>query len=256
MKVNTIKHTMYGKKEGKIKKCKTLLALLLRKGMRGKFLHSYQREIAEKQSIIPQKPLDSLVDLSQKIALENFYSRNGNVSAFELLCISSLVANRRPQKLLEIGTFDGNTTLQLALNSPENALVHTIDLPENDIWTDQPVLDSDLQFICDDQKKNRKFANNPLAHKIQEHFGDSTSYDFANFTKEGLLDFVFIDGGHSYQCVKSDTKNVLSMLSEKGSILWHDFTPLYGGVFTFLNELATELPLIHIAGTNLVYYDR
>jgi len=170
------------------------------------------------------------------------------------MVIASVIAKRRPKRLLEIGTFDGNTTLQMALNSPDDAIIHTIDLPAGEFETSAPVLESDLQFMADEKKQIRKFQGTSIEQKVRQHFGDSTDYDFMKFTKEGPLDFIFVDGGHSYACVKSDTENALNSLSENGCILWHDFTPHFGGVFQFLQELGKTLPLTHIAGTNLVIY--
>lgn len=142
----------------------------------------------------------------------------------------------------------------MALNSPSDAIIHTIDLPAGKSETSLPVLESDLQFILDEEKEERKFEKSKIASKVKQHFGDSTCYDFSKFTEEGKLDFAFIDGGHSYECVKSDTENVLPLLAEGGCILWHDFTPHFGGVFQFLCELSQKIPLIHIADTNLVIF--
>lgn len=205
------------------------------------------------QSPIPQRNIDELVG-PVKLTLENFFSRNGNLSPYEVMVITSVIAKKRPKRLLEIGTFDGNTTLQMALNSPEDALIHTIDLPAGEFETSAPVLESDLQFIADEKKQIRKFQGTSIKQKVCQHFGDSTSYDFTKFTKEGPLDFIFVDGGHSYACVQSDTENALRSLAENGCILWHDFTPHFGGVFQFLLELSQTLPLVHIEGTNLVIY--
>ncbi|NGX48398.1 MAG: hypothetical protein K1000chlam3_01789, partial [Chlamydiae bacterium] len=143
-----------------------------------------------------------------------------------------------------------------ALNAPDDAIIHTIDLPTGKMETREPVLESDLQFICDETKETRKFQDSSIKHKVRQHFGDSTAYDFSRFTENGPLDFIFIDGGHSYECVKSDTQNALQVLNPSGCILWHDFTPHFGGVFRFLCELSQTYSLIHIGGTNLVYYTK
>lgn len=236
-------------------KWKILLKFLRKKSFRKKFFHSdfFFHEILQ-SSPIPRKRLDQLADCS-RVVLENFSSRNGNLSPFEILAIASLIIARKPKRILEIGTFDGNTTLQMSLNALEDAMIHTIDLPADEMQTKKPVLDSDLLFIRDAIKSKRKFEDSVAAKKIRQHFGDSTQYDFSQFAKDGLLDFIFIDGGHSYECVRSDTENALKILNQAGCILWHDFTPHFGGVFRFLCELSQKLSLIHIEGTNLVFYE-
>ena len=236
-------------------KRRVLLKLLRKKGFRNRFFHSdfFYQQILD-VSTIPCKRLDELIDCP-RLYFENFFSRNGNLSPYEVLSIAAIVGEKKPKRLLEIGTFDGNTTLQMALNAPDDALIHTIDLPVGETETKEPVLESDLQFICDEKKQTRKFQGSTVAHKIQQHFGDSTEYDFSRFTEDGPLDFIFIDGGHSYECVKSDTQNALQVLQSGGVILWHDFTPHFGGVFQFLCELSQNLSLTHIEGTNLVLYN-
>lgn len=252
MKPNTVEHRIFNHDTWKKK---TLLRLLKNKKIRKKFINhtvrDYYFDEVKKTAPIPIKALDELVDFSQRITLSNFYSRNGNVSPLELLCISSLVAHRRPKRLLEIGTFDGNTTLQMALNCPEDAVVQTIDLSPNEEETVLPVLDSDLQFIRDERKLYRKFVGSSVADKVMQHFGDSTEDDFSKFAIEGPLDLIFIDGGHSYECVRSDTENAMQVLAKRGCILWHDFTPHFGGVFDYLCKLSKHYPLINIEGTNL-----
>jgi predicted O-methyltransferase YrrM len=251
MAIQTIKHEIFDHKKWKRS---VWLKLLRKKSFRKKLFHSdffYQQILTS--SPVPKRALDDLVG-PLSLTLENFHSRNGNLSPYEVLAIASLVKNRGPKRLLEIGTFDGNTTLQMALNAPDDAKIHTIDLPVDENTAASPILESDLKFILDEKKRVRKFESSSVSHKINQHFGDSTQYDFASFTKEGPLDLIFIDGGHTYECVKSDTQKSLPILSEQGCILWHDFTPHFGGVFQYLLELSRELPLVHIEGTNLVLY--
>ncbi|NGX38839.1 MAG: hypothetical protein KR126chlam1_00154 [Chlamydiae bacterium] len=255
MKPNVVEHLVF---EHKNWKYKAFLEILKKKRSRKKFYQDHVRgfyyDQVIKKSPLPKKSLDELVDFSQPLRLENFHSRNGNLSAYELMIIATVVAHRAPMRILEIGTFDGNTTLQMALNAPEEAVIHTIDLPENAPKTAQPVLDSDLQYIHDKKKLTRKFTSSSVAGKIIQHMGDSTNFDFSKFTEEGPLDLIFIDGGHSYDCVKSDTENALKILKSGGVIFWHDFTPIFDGVFRYLCELSKELTLVNIEGTHLVTY--
>lgn len=213
---------------------------------------SVYREGALRRRGIKKLPLDMLCDVKREIHLQDCGVREGNVSSFELMVIALLVANQKPRNLLEIGTFDGTTTLQMALNSQSEAIIHTIDLPdEGQKNTHLPVAKADLIFIHDQQKFVRKFVGSPIERKVRRHFGDSTVYDFEKFAKEGAIDFCFIDGGHSYPCVKSDTEKSLKILSEAGILLWHDFDPNCPGVYRYLCELSTTYPLIHIEGTQL-----
>jgi predicted O-methyltransferase YrrM len=223
----------------------------LKKTLQNAISFLYQESI-NRNSLIKQKPLNEIVSTHPQIILQNFISRGGNVSYIELLSIASILAQKKPRRLLEIGTFDGNTTLQMGLNTTEEAIIHTIDLPPGTTDTLLPVLEEDITYIQDLDKRIRKYVGSPIEKKVIQHFGDSTCYDFTQFTSSGLIDFCFIDAGHSYECVKSDTEHTLKIMSPEGIIIWHDFTPNCPGVYKYLSELSATLPLIHIAGTTLV----
>jgi hypothetical protein len=200
---------------------------------------------------VPKVTLSELLQVVPKIQLDDFVSRDGNLTPAEILAIAAIVADQKPMNLVEIGTFDGNTTLQLALNAPEGAVVHTLDLPPGETVTKEPILSGDLKYILDEKKQWRKFEYKESGKKIQQHLGDSTDFDFSLFKE---VDFAFIDGGHTYECVKSDTENFLPILSKGATLMWHDYTPFFPGVFRYLNELSHTLPLRHIAGTNLCIF--
>lgn len=224
---------------------------LLKKAI-DQFRDSLYEKIRLKRGSVQNLPISTLLHSNTDLKLSNFNGRNGNVSYLELLVISSLIAQEKPMNLLEIGTFDGNTTLQMALNSPENATVHTLDLAEPKAAL--PLVEGDMLYIHDQQKKFRKFLDTSVQEKVIQHLGDSGVYDFSNFTQKGNIDFCFIDGSHSYESVKNDTEKTLEILSDNGWILWHDFTLAWPGVFQFLHEQAKTLPLFHIEGTTLVLY--
>jgi hypothetical protein len=50
----------------------------------------------------------------------------------------------------------------------------------------------------------------------------SLSFDFS--TLGGRFDLIFVDGDHSYEAVRSDSKNVFGLLRNDSSIIvWHDY---------------------------------
>ena len=185
---------------------------------------------------------------------------DGNVSGYELLVLASLVRKAQPRRCFEIGTFDGRTTLNLAANSPDDAVVITLDLPPKELGrTSFAVAPGDAQFI-DKPASGARFRGTPHAARITQVFGDSATFDYAPY--EGNMDLVFVDGAHSYEYVKSDTRAALRMLRpEGGMILWHDYgSPYWKGLTRALNELRTEIPELgtmrHIRGTTLVVWQR
>ncbi|MCI0562600.1 MAG: hypothetical protein MN733_29310, partial [Nitrososphaera sp.] len=81
--------------------------------------------------------------------------RDGNATAREYGILAGLLAHRARNhdekdgqfNVLEVGTFDGLGTLQLAINSPDHAKVFTVDLPEGALPTLCQCSDLDLQYI-------------------------------------------------------------------------------------------------------------
>lgn len=202
---------------------------------------------------LPTLSLEEICNPDQEVRLQNFTSRDGNISHFEIYVIVLLIKMLQPKTLLEVGTFDGNTTMQMALNAPKDATIHTIDLPQNSFGWVFPTSEKDLCYICDEKKHARKFLGTSLESKIVQHFGDSGDYDFCCFAKDGPVDFCFIDGSHTYEGVKSDTKNALKILSQGGIILWHDYSAVWPEVKCYLEELSAAYPLRHIKDSTLAF---
>jgi hypothetical protein len=188
------------------------------------------------------------------VTFDNFLSVDGNVSLDELAFMCALARKNQPRVVLEVGTFDGNTTLQLALNTPPETVIFTLDLPMgvDGKATNDPV---EIAYIESSRRVRRRFLGSPVEHKIVQCYGNSLTYDFAKFAANGQPQFIFIDGGHDYKCVRNDTEKALAILQQNGVIAWHDYSAEWPGVFQYLVELSCKLPLVHIAGTSLVIYD-
>ena len=102
-----------------------------------------------------------------------------------------------------------------------------------------------------------RFAGNPLENKIVPLEGDSASFDFEPFFDR--VDFVFVDGSHSYEYVMNDSSVAFKLLRDgKGTVLWHDYGT-WSSVTLALNELylgPLGKNLRQIRGTSLVYLRR
>ncbi len=174
-----------------------------------------------------------------QIVEENFAM--GNVSFFELNILSLFAKIYHPKKIFEIGTFDGRTTLNMSLNSDEDTLIYTLDLPQEKIGATQLEVDqNDIKYI-DKTESGMRFKNKEAGKKITQLFGDSASFDYSPYN--GTIDMVFVDGSHAYDYVVNDTEVALKLLSNKGGglIVWHDYDS-WDGVTKFLNELSQTDP--------------
>jgi predicted O-methyltransferase YrrM len=204
------------------------------------------------ETVLPRVQVEELLpDLPSRIRAP--VAADGNVTLLELIVLNGLVRQSRPARIFEIGTFDGRTTLNLAANAPEHAMVFTLDLPSAG-GPPATVDPDDVQFIRRAQHGGRsvRFRGTPEAVKIRELEGDSAAFDFSDF--EGAIDFVFIDGSHAREYVLSDSNAALLMAAPGAMIVWHDYGE-WRGVTSALNDLGARDPrfagLVHVAETSL-----
>ena len=190
-----------------------------------------------------------------KIVIENWIYKQGNVSLYELYTLSSIARKLNHGVIFEIGTFDGRTTLHLALNTADSARIHTLDIPPAELHNVKLKLDlGDPQLI--DKKQfmiGENFMERTESKKIIQHLSDSAGFDYSPFY--GKVDLFFVDGAHSYEYIKSDTENALKTLKDNGIIIWHDYGNVID-VVEYLNELSKTLPVFRINGTSLAVYSK
>jgi predicted O-methyltransferase YrrM len=201
---------------------------------------------------VPVTPFDTVSNPATPFVIPAAIGQSGNVSELELIALSRLVAERRPRSLLEIGTFDGRTTVALAANAGADSKVVTLDLPPQAAST-LPIDARDASFI-NKAESGSAFKGSPYASRIEQVYGDSASYDFG----DRRFDFAFIDGSHSYEYALNDSRRVLPLMRENGVIFWHDYGVEWEGVTRALSELRAEpafAGLRSIENTTLVYLD-
>jgi hypothetical protein len=182
--------------------------------------------------------------------------RNGNVSLQELAVLSGLAAGVRSGTIIEIGTFDGRTTLNMALNSGDGVSIFTLDLP-SDMATAMDVDEGETAFINKPASGTRftgePGASSPQCKKITQLLGDSATFDWSPYHEKAAL--IFVDGSHAYEYAKADSESSLKMLAKSGTIIWHDYG-VWEGVTQALEELQanSDISLHHVRGTSLVVH--
>jgi hypothetical protein len=182
---------------------------------------------------------------------------NGNVRISELGILSALAADCRDgSDLFEIGTFDGRTTLNLALNAPAGCLIHTLDLPP-DVEAKFSLAAGERHMIDKPRAGSRYEAYRetfPAAvGRVHQLLGDSATFDYSPY--EDRCSLVFVDGSHSYDYVMSDTRAAMNMAERGGAVVWHDYG-IWEDVTKALNEVEQRegFGLCNISGTSLVYW--
>ena len=154
-------------------------------------------------------------------------------------------------RVLEIGTYEGAMTLQLACNIPADGRVYTLDVGPADVATaGRDISDSDRRLAEKPRERiGRRFRDTPYAGRITQIIRDSATVDYSDHFD--WIDLAYIDGGHSYAQVKIDTERVMPLVRAGGVIFWHDYQPGCVGVTRYLHELAGDYPVKNIRRTQL-----
>jgi len=169
-----------------------------------------------------------------------------NMDPNELYCLSLLCLLRRPRRIFEFGTFDGSTTLRLARLLPEVEIV-TVDLLDD--IAEINTRGAGLRSGC-------RFHGTSEQERITQVYGDSRELDVSPWA--GSCDLVIVDAGHGYDYVSADTRSAVALVSERGVVVWDDYTPLWPDVVRAVDEAsaAGDAKPIHLRGTELAVWDR
>jgi Methyltransferase domain len=181
----------------------------------------------------------------------------GDVNLAELAILATVAASLSAgEEIVEIGTFDGRTTLNLAINAPAHLPVFTLDLPPR--ATPKFDLAPGERAFVNKPRSGRHFREAPpewaaAAARITQLFGDSASFDWSAHLGRAAL--VFVDGSHAYDYVLADTDTAFRLIAPNGVIVWHDYG-VWEGVTRGLEEIEAtrQLGLRHIRGTSLVVW--
>lgn len=183
-----------------------------------------------------------------KLTLKHLPHDEGHVSILELLILSAFASKLNDtQNVLEIGTFEGITSLNCSLNA-NNSKVYTLDLPLDhslDELQDKEYLDYDKDLIISDNRRSDILNN---ISNVSQLYGDSTKFDFSKFE----FSMAFIDGGHDYKTVRSDTENILKYINKPGTVFWHDYD-VTNDVGRYLLNIADVHDIKWIKNTRLCY---
>lgn len=192
-----------------------------------------------------------------RVTLENFLGQWGNISIEEVCKLALIIRWLSPRRILEFGTYNGMTTLQMAINSPPDCRIFTIDLPPGGVAAELDVGEVDGYLARKEGffrlEVGHYFKGTIYAGKITQLLGDSTTIDLAPV---GRPEFVFVDAGHTYRYVKSDSERALNLVVGGGVVVWHDYVQvLHPDVTQFLYELTRSgLTIHHLRGTNLAVH--
>ena len=204
-------------------------------------------------SYLPRVTLDEIAPVATEFVVSRPPDWSGSMTITEISSLCHLVAARCPRKVLEIGSFRGLTTLNIALNAKDSE-IHTLDLSPDTDPENTKFKTNDVNIIV--SRGSYYYEGRPEATRIQQHYGDTATFDYSEIGPG--VDFCLIDAAHSYEYIGNDTAKSLALMTDDGLILWHD----YGrndflaepedawGVTRFLHEIA-DVGVGILQGTSL-----
>jgi predicted O-methyltransferase YrrM len=143
----------------------------------------------------------------------------------EIASLLRLLQNAQPRNLVEIGTASGGTLFMLTQVAAPNATIVSVDLPGGQLGGKSSL--SRHRYPLWRSRLYRGFArDSQTVHVIR---GDShevsTVHDVQRRLPEGKIDFLFIDGDHSYEGVHRDFELYSPLVREGGLVAFHDIVP-------------------------------
>jgi predicted O-methyltransferase YrrM len=181
----------------------------------------------------------------------------GMTSDYEAWIISSL--SKISKKIFEFGTCSGKTTYLMGLNSSDDAKIVSVTLNPDDLDNvkkkDKDNKVSFRNIIQESIYTKFLFSGEKIEKKIKIIFQNSLSLEHNEYRNQ--MDLIFIDGGHTYSVVKSDSEKSFEMLNENGIILWHDYVPgkrSAKDVVKYINEISKQKKIYKIKNTSLCIF--
>ncbi|MFW5713454.1 MAG: class I SAM-dependent methyltransferase [Brevefilum sp.] len=156
----------------------------------------------------------------------------------DYLALGSVCLARQPATIFEIGTYLGVTSDFFLSLLPEVKIVSIAYVSPFPRLFGQNYNNSELR------RSQVGSAVNPADRgRFVQLYGDSHKLLPGELlTQFGPFDLFFIDGDHSREGVAQDTTLAQAVLSEKGTICWHDANPKerYQGVRDYLEEMPAK----------------
>jgi cephalosporin hydroxylase len=158
----------------------------------------------------------------------------------EIIHLTELIAQRRPKTVVEIGTAHGGTLFLWCRQADSTATIVSLDLPGGIHGGGYPYWKSWIY---------QRFPRG--AQKLHLLRGDSHQPEMLARLKkvlpgDGKVDFLFLDGDHTYHGVKTDFEMYSGLVRPGGLIVFHDICKhpesLNCHVDRFWQEIKNERP--------------
>ena len=143
--------------------------------------------------------------------------KNRNTSFLGLVDLLKYVSEKLPKsnyKMIEIGSYMGESTMMFA-STGLFSTIYSIDPLEGDEEFNE-IFEYDWDLVKSEYLNNIRMFDNII------HYEDY-SYNVINKFDDNSIDFIYIDGNHSYDSVTKDLQLYLPKIKKGGFISGHDY---------------------------------
>lgn len=141
-----------------------------------------------------------------------------------------------PTRVLEIGTWKGGTLFLLTRVAAPDATLVSIDLPGNGFGSSYPARYKRLYEAFARERQ--------VVRLVRRDSHDPETVEEVRKLLAGPIDFLFVDGDHSYDGVRRDYELYAPLVRPGGTIAFHDIVAgdeaFVGGVPRFWRELKSQ----------------
>jgi predicted O-methyltransferase YrrM len=215
-------------------------AKALRYPLKPFFVHGAVRALQDGRRDI--RSLEELFDF-----VNSFNYRGISITSWqkkvEIISLLSLVDQMEPRKVAEIGTATGGTLFMLTQVAAPDATIVSVDLPGGSFGGESSSIGG--RYPRWRTRLYRGFArDDQTVHVMRADSHAASTVDALRSRLDGELDFLFLDGDHSYEGVVRDFELYSPLVREGGLVAFHDIAPSGpgrhgdpGGVPIFWREL-------------------
>jgi len=153
----------------------------------------------------------------------------------EIVAFSKFYKELNCKNVLEVGSLYGGTFYVLCKLSNSNGVKISLDYP---MYEGQP----ENIKLKNTHERMKTFADNVKIVTADSHL-DSTKQKISEILNGEELDFIFIDGDHTYEGVKKDFEMYSTFLKDGGYIAFHDIndTELHRSLNCYVAQFWNEL---------------
>jgi hypothetical protein len=196
------------------------------------------RKLPELKHLPERNPADCIPNFaSTEIVIRQCPIGTWSTPLIDVVVLLKCALGFRSRRILEIGSYLGHTARMLAENTDAETRITALDeYPEH----------------------GSAYRGTPLEQKIDRRIG---KISLQPFKPDEKYDLIFVDADHRFESVVNDTQVALSLLSERGVLVWHDYQQenhFHGlnGVPEALKIFSKSIPIIALKGTYLAMHTR